>query len=89
MSGSKEDLEKLLQAPYPRIEVKNGVTILARDENVRMPIPPLNNIPATTLFKANLPLATLRDLVLAELRLRTNRIEPCDLTAFEQLSARI
>lgn len=87
---SFEELIALFDNPFPRLEERRNLTLLRRDTNVLMAIPPIDNPLATALFSAKLPPLTRLDLFLARLRLKgPDRLDGYDLVRLESLIAEV
>jgi hypothetical protein len=81
-----EELLALFHSPFPRIEMRRHLTLLRRDDNVFMVVPPLDRPLALGMFSANLPPQARLDLYLARLRIKgPDRLDGYDLTRLESL----
>lgn len=83
-----EELLALFDNPFPRLEQRRHMTLLRRDDNVFMVVPPLDRPLALGMFSANLPPQARLDLYLARLRIKgPDRLDGYDLTRLESLLA--
>jgi hypothetical protein len=77
---SIEELLAFFDNPYPCLETLRDMTVLRRDTNVYMVIPPLNRPLGVGMFSARLPPQLRLDLCLAYLRQKgPDRLDGPDL----------
>jgi len=85
MSQESERIEQIFASAYPRIEVRNGITLLFHAANVMMPIPSPHDPVGLGIFAWRLPPDALRDLFVALYRKHWPDLETADFHFILQL----